>query len=283
MIAVAGLSKHFGRFEAVADLSFDVATHRALALWGPNGAGKTTVLKCMLGLLRYQGRITIDGIDLQAGGRRARRLLGYVPQELAFYDDLSVRETARFFARLRRADAGEVAAALEQVGLTPHAQKPVRALSGGMKQRLALALALLGDPPVLVLDEPTSNLDAGGRGQFLRLLREVKAAGKTIMFTSHRLDEVEALADEVLVMEHGRGLFACPATALAARLHLTTQVKLHVPLHQLDTAVAVLNADGFEARRNGSGVFVRVPPDAKAGPIHLLSRADIQVSDFETE
>lgn len=283
MISVDYLTKKFGRFVAVQDLSFAVEPHQALALWGPNGAGKTTVLKCMLGLLRYQGRIAIDGNDLQNGGREARRLLGYVPQELAFYDDLSVRETAHFFARLRRANTGRVAGALEQVDLLAHAAKPVRALSGGMKQRLALALALLDDPPVLILDEPTSNLDTASRGQFLKLLSQVKAAGKTIVFTSHRLDEVEALADQVLVMEQGRTLFTTPAAKLAGRLNLTTQVKLHLPAEQMDSAISVLHADGFDARRNGTGVLVQVAPDAKAGPIHSLSRADIHVTDFETE
>ncbi|RIK37658.1 MAG: ABC transporter ATP-binding protein [Chloroflexi bacterium] len=283
MITVDYLTKKFGRFVAVQDLSFTVEPHQALALWGPNGAGKTTVLKCMLGLLRYQGRIAIDGNDLQNGGREARRLLGYVPQELAFYDDLSVRETAHFFARLRRADAKRVLGALEQVDLLVHAAKPVRALSGGMKQRLALALALLDDPPVLILDEPTSNLDTASRGQFLKLLSQVKAAGKTIVFTSHRLDEVEALADQVLVMEQGRALFTTPAAQLAARLNLTTQVKLHLPAELMDSALSVLHADGFDARRNGTGVLVQVAPGAKAGPIHSLSRADIHVTDFETE
>ncbi len=283
MITVDYLTKKFGRFTAVQDLSFEVAPHQALALWGPNGAGKTTVLKCMLGLLRYQGRIAINDIDLQNGGRAARRLLGYVPQELAFYDDMSVVETAHFFARLRRAKSGRVDSAIEQVDLTAHRSKPVRALSGGMKQRLALALALLDDPPVLVLDEPTSNLDTAGRGQFLKLLSQVKAAGKTIVFTSHRLDEVEALADQVIVMEQGRALFTTPAAQLAARLNLTTQVKLHLPAELMDNALTVLHAGGFEARRNGVGVLVQVPPDAKAAPIHTLSRANIHVTDFETE
>lgn len=283
MITVDYLTKKFGRFVAVQDLSFEVAPHQALALWGPNGAGKTTVLKCMLGLLRYQGRVAINGIDLQHGGRAARHLLGYVPQELAFYDDLSVVETAHFFARLRRADLGRVSSALEQVDLLAHRTKPVRALSGGMKQRLALALALLDEPPVLILDEPTSNLDTASRGQFLKLLSQVKAAGKTIVFTSHRLDEVEALADRVLVMEHGRALFTTPAAQLAGRLNLTTQVKLHLPAEVMDNALAALHADGFEARRNGVGVLVQVPPDAKAAPIHTLSRANIHVTDFETE
>ncbi|HXF61571.1 MAG TPA: ABC transporter ATP-binding protein [Caldilineaceae bacterium] len=283
MITVDLLTKRFGSFVAVEDLSFTVAPHQALALWGPNGAGKTTVLKCMLGLLRYQGRIAINGVDLAVAGKAARRLLGYVPQELAFYDDLSVGETAHFFARLRRVKPANAIGALEQVDLMDHFDKPVRALSGGMKQRLALALALLDDPPVLVLDEPTSNLDAESRGQLLRLLRQVKAQGKTIVFTSHRLDEVEALADQALVMERGRARCSCPAGELATRLGLTTQIKLHVPAGLMDTAVVALLESGYQARRNGAGVLVQVAPGARAGPIHALSRANIHVTDFETE
>jgi ABC-type multidrug transport system ATPase subunit len=283
MIIVNNLTKRFGRFVAVADLSFSVVPHQALALWGPNGAGKTTVIKCMLGLLRYQGHIAINDIDLAEAGRRARRLLGYVPQELAFYDDLSVATTAHFFARLRRVEPSTVAPLLAQVELADHTGKLVRTLSGGMKQRLALALALLGDPPVLILDEPTSNLDTASRGQLLHMLGQVKAAGKTVVFTSHRLDEVETLADQVLVMEQGKARFTCSAGELAPRLHLTTQVKLHMPLEMIDPAVEVLRADGFEARRNGAGVWVQVQPDAKATPIHTLSRANIHVIDFESD
>jgi ABC-2 type transport system ATP-binding protein/nitrous oxidase accessory protein len=152
-----------------------------------------------------------------------------------------------------------------------------------MKQRLALALALLGDPPVLVLDEPISNLDSESRSQFLRLLSQVKAVGKTIIFTSHRLDEVENLADQVLVMDQGRARFTCPAGELAARLRLTSQIKLHMPVDLMEPAVAILQAGGYQARRNGAGVLVQVVPGAKAGPIHTLSRADIHITDFETE
>jgi ABC-2 type transport system ATP-binding protein/nitrous oxidase accessory protein len=283
MITLSHLTKQFGAFAAVDDLSLKVAPNQALALWGPNGAGKTTVLKCLLGLLRYRGTIEVGGIDIQRQGRQARRLIGYVPQELAFYDDMNTAETVAYFARLRKVTLPAVSFALAPVGLAEHGDKAVGALSGGMKQRLALALALLGDPPVLVLDEPTSNLDAGARAQFLQLLARVKADGKTVLFTSHRLDEVEALADHVLVMEQGRERFTCPAAQLAHRLNLRSQVKLLLPSAQIDPALTLLTADGFQARRNGVGILVDVPHNAKASPIHLLSRAAIEVTDFDME
>lgn len=281
MITISNLSKRFGAFTAVDNLSFQVDARQALALWGPNGAGKTTVIKCLLGLLRYDGQILVDGLDAHRQGKATRRLLGYVPQELSFYPDMDTLETAEFYARLKQAPAGRAAAVLAEVGLAEHAGKPVGALSGGMKQRLALGLALLTDPPTLVLDEPTSNLDAAARHQFLHLLSGVKAAGKTILFTSHRLEEIEALADQALVMDRGRLQVTCPAAELPERLGLRTQVKLRVPETMLDQALAVLQAGGFAASRNGTGVLVDVSPDRKALPIGVLSQASIPVVDFE--
>lgn len=283
MIHFEHLIKTFGRYRAVDDLSLDVKPQQAVALWGPNGAGKTTVIKCLLGLLRYQGRITLGGFDARTQGRKARALLGYVPQELAFYDDMKTLESGYYFAQLKRADMARVPLVLEQVGLANHGAKPVRALSGGMKQRLALALALLADPPVLVLDEPTSSLDTAARSQFLSLLSQVKADGKTIIFTSHRIEEVEALADEVLIMDTGKVIGHCPAYRLAEEAGLRTQVKLKIAQDQLDAALRVLQADGFSVRRNGVGVLVDVLPREKAAPIHSLSRANIHVTDFEVE
>jgi ABC-2 type transport system ATP-binding protein/nitrous oxidase accessory protein len=283
MIEIENLTKDYGTYRAVDDLSLEVASHRAIALWGPNGAGKTTVIKCLLGLLRYQGTITVGGHDANTQGREARSLLGYVPQELAFYDDQTALESAHYFARLKRAEPGRVEKVLAQVGLADHGAKPVRALSGGMKQRLALGLALLADPPVLVLDEPTSSLDTAARGQFLALLCQVKEAGKTIIFSSHRIEEVEALADEVVVMEAGKVVGRSNPRNLAEELGLRTQVKLRMANGDLDAALRVLEADGFSVRKNGVGVLVDVLPREKASPIHSLSRANITVTDFDTE
>lgn len=204
MIAVRDLQKRFGRARVLDGVTFGVAPGEAVALWGPNGAGKSTALRCALGLLNYRGSITIGGLDVRRAGRRVRRLIGYVPQELSFYDDLRVRDAMRLFARIRGASRDDARRLLGEVGLAEHRSKRVRNLSGGMKQRLALAIAQLTDPVVLLLDEPTSNLDAASRADVLTRLGALREKGKTILFTSHRSEEMERLADRVLTMENGR-------------------------------------------------------------------------------
>jgi ABC-type multidrug transport system ATPase subunit len=283
MISIQNVTKRYGAFTALDHLSFDAPAGRALALWGPNGAGKTTLIKCLLGLIPFEGSIRVNGFDVQRQGRQARAAIGYVPQELAFYPELTTLETAHFFARLKKADTRQIAPALELVGILPHADKLVHNLSGGTKQRLALALALLGDPPILVLDEPSANLDVGARDHFLSMLAQLKAAGKTILFTSHRIEEIEALADDALALEQGCARLHCPGRDLAAHLKLRTQIKLFLPGDLLDSALTILQTDGFSAHRNGTGILVQTPHDAKAQPIHALNRAGIVVSNFEME
>ncbi len=214
MLSIQNLTKRYPRpgrawwsdetVTAVSDLSFELAAGTSIALWGVNGAGKTTVLKCLLGLLASEGELHLNGYDLRRDGRTARRFLGYVPQELAFHNDLSVAESCRFYARLKGVGDARIPVVLAQVGLTGQEKKAVGALSGGMKHRLALALALLAEPPVLLLDEPTSNLDAATRDEFIALLVQLRNAGKTLLFTSHYADEVERLAGRVLVLADGR-------------------------------------------------------------------------------
>ncbi len=285
IISVTELTKIFGRYRspvtAVDHLSFSVDSGEAVALWGPNGAGKTTVIKCLLGLLRYRGEVRVGGCDSRRQGKAARRLMGYVPQEISFHDDLSVAQTMDFYARLKKVDRERIRDVLAQVELIEHVPKKIRALSGGMKQRLALAIALMANPPVLLLDEPTSNLDAAGRDQFLHLLSQLKGEGKTILFTSHRLEEIKTLSTRVLVLEHGRLMLTSSASELAEHLGLQARLRLFVSGREREQALEVLTASGLRASANGRGLLVDVSPTHKALPIRLLEQAEITVEDFE--
>ncbi len=195
-----GLRKRYGRRAALEDVSFEAARGELLAVVGPNGAGKTTLLQILAGVLAP------DAGRVAAGGRRP----GWVPQQSAVYSRLSVEQNLRLFARLERvADVrGAVARMLDQTGLRDRARDPVGRLSGGNRQRVNIAVGLLGDPDVLLLDEPSTSLDPRQREVLWSFVGELAAAGTTVIYTTHDVAEVERHAARVLVLADGELLFA---------------------------------------------------------------------------
>jgi ABC-type multidrug transport system ATPase subunit len=190
MIRIRDLAVDLGGRPVLRGVDLDVARGEAVALVGPNGAGKTTVLRAVVRLVRHRGTIEVGGA------------LGYMPQVPAFLEE-TARGALCFVAALRGAMAGEVDPLLARVGLLAHARRPVASFSAGMKQRLSLAAALIGDPEILVLDEPTASLDLRGQREFIEMLRALEDEGKTVLMTSHREEEVRALADRVVVLDEG--------------------------------------------------------------------------------
>lgn len=284
MISVSQLTKTFGRLTAVDRLSFGVQAGEVVALWGANGAGKTTALRCLLHLIPFSGQIHVHGLDVCRQGRAVRQQVGFVPQTLSFHDDLTAAETLTFYARLKRLPAGsDLSPLLDQLALAPHLAQRVQNLSGGLKQRLALALALLADPPILILDEPTANLDIRAREDFLLQLQRLKQQGKTVVFSSHRLEEVTALADRVLLLESGRLVIDAPPRELERRLGWETTLHLYLPPQMIAPALDTLAAGGLAVSRNGRGVRVQVAPGQKAESLRLLHEAGITVEDFAME
>ena len=286
LIHVEQLTKRFKGHTVVDHLSFDIPAGQAVALWGPNGAGKTTSLRCLIGLLPFDGQIIVGGFNVSKQGKEVRKSLGFVPQELAFHDDLTVLETMHFYARLKDVPTpleSHIQPLLNRVDLSAHREKLIRELSGGLKQRLALGIALLGDPPILVLDEPTSNLDAHARDDFLALLLELKAAGMTMIFSSHRLEEIATLADRVLLLEDGKLIADSPPLELSDQAGWNVTLRLILEKADLKPAMAILNQHGFSASPNGKGIRVKVTPGHKGRPIGVLSQAGFEVQDFDIE
>src|SRR5690606_16935608 len=178
-------------------LDLSVATGNTVALIGPNGSGKTTTLKSLMGLVRpSSGRITVDGHDA-SGGPEARARLGYLPQRITFPEGSTARGVLAFHARLRGADPQTIDPLLQRVGLADAGGREVDGFSGGMRQRLGLAAALLGDPAALVLDEPSAALDPTGALMVRDILQGIRAEGTTVLLSSHDLAEVASLADQV--------------------------------------------------------------------------------------
>ncbi|MCI0481872.1 MAG: ABC transporter ATP-binding protein [Candidatus Dadabacteria bacterium] len=283
MIRINNVTKRFGRLTAVDSVSFEVSGGEALALLGSNGAGKSTLIKCILGLLDYTGEITVNGINARERSKEAKSLIGYLPQEPVFYD-MKTKDIIRFFARIRGAEKGSEERLLDGVGLAGHADKYASELSGGMRQRLSFAVALLSEPEVLLLDEPTSNLDARARVDFLKLVKEYKDRGKTVVFSSHRLDEVDYLSDRVVLMREGRLVFDDGPTALKKSLGLKLRANILVGEDSVSDAVSVLSGAGIVVHgRNGRGLVVDVLAEDRMRPVRELLMREIRVTDFTVE
>ncbi|MBT9566842.1 MAG: ATP-binding cassette domain-containing protein [Thiobacillus sp.] len=209
MLTVRGLSKRYGDTEVVRDLDLTVRRGECFGLLGPNGAGKTTTLRLLLGLIEPDsGTIDLTGIAIPQQAREARMKIGVVPQMDNLDPDFSVRENlfayGRYFGMDKAAIAARVPALLEFSGLTSKADALITQLSGGMKRRLTLARALVHDPAILFLDEPTTGLDPQARHLIWQGLRRLIAEGKTIVLTTHFMDEAERLTDRLAILDHGR-------------------------------------------------------------------------------
>jgi ABC-type multidrug transport system ATPase subunit len=209
VIAARDLSLALDGRSILERVSFDVSRGEAVALVGANGSGKTSILRCLLGFVPFTGRVTIEGHDVVHEPIVARSLVGYVPQRAAF-GDARAGDVLAFVATLRRIERPRIEAILALVGLAGRAGERVRTFSGGMLQRLALAVALLPDPPVLFFDEPSANLDREGQLLFYDLVARLRAEGHTLLLASHRTEEVENLTDRLLHVDRGR-LVGTPA------------------------------------------------------------------------
>lgn len=206
IIEVNNLVRKFGDLTAVNDVSFNVEEGEIFGFLGPNGAGKTTVIRLMLGLIKpTSGTVAIFGRDVSRGLRDTLPRVGAMVENPAFYPYLSGRDNMIVMSRAAGLEnANRIEDLLEMVGLLTRADDKYETYSLGMKQRLAIAAALLNDPELIILDEPALGLDAAGIRQVRELLRQLKSAGKTLFVSSHLLHEVEQVCDRVAVIDHGR-------------------------------------------------------------------------------
>jgi ABC-2 type transport system ATP-binding protein len=243
MIEAISLCKRYGGFTAVDDLSFDVQPGQVLGFLGPNGAGKSTTMKMLTGFLApTAGTARINGHDILDDSLAARKCLGYLPEGAPSYGEMTVQEFLTFIARVRQLDgnaqASAVAKAMERLNLTEVRHQAIETLSKGFKRRVGLAQAILHDPQVLILDEPTDGLDPNQKHEVRGLIRDM-APDKIIVISTHILEEVEALCNRVMIIAGGRLLADETPAGLVARSRYHNAVTL--VLEESEQAASVLS------------------------------------------
>ncbi|MEO6938463.1 MAG: ABC transporter ATP-binding protein [Collimonas sp.] len=236
LLTVSSLSKSYGDRRAVDGISFQVRQGQTLGLIGPNGAGKSTTVSLICGLLRPDaGQILLDGEAVSAGNSTAKHKIGLVPQELALYEDLSANENLKLFGALYGLTGSRLktrcSEVLALVNLSDRAADKPGSFSGGMKRRLNIAAALLHDPQLLILDEPTVGVDPQSRNAIFDSLEQLKREGRSLIYTSHYMEEIERLADHIVIIDHGKVLADETPAALFQRLpaQAALQVDLALP------------------------------------------------------
>ncbi len=219
-VEVIDVRRTFGKVRAIDGLSLSVPTGNVVGIVGPNGAGKTTLIDMICGLVRpSSGTVRVLGENVATSGAALRSRIGVLPQETALYEEVTAQQNLNFAASLYNVPRAEarIDEVLELVGLRQRANDVVRGFSGGMQRRLAIARALLHNPPLLILDEPTVGVDVEARHQIWAHVRSLRATGRTVVLTTNYLDEAEALCDRVAILREGKLLAEDTPAALTAR------------------------------------------------------------------
>jgi ABC-2 type transport system ATP-binding protein len=284
VLEARGLRKAFGGLVAVDDVSLTVDRGETVGLLGPNGAGKTTTISMLCGLLAADaGEVRVGGEDMHPRATRPRRLLGYVPQDLAVYPDLTARENLRFFGRLQRLDRAELASrvddVLEVTGLADRGDDRVEQFSGGMKRRLNIGIGLLHRPTLLVLDEPTVGVDPQSRNAILASIEQLAGSGLAVLYTTHYMEEAERLCDRISIMDQGRVVAEGRRRDLIATVGERDRVRLEIAGDATAAAAACARVPGVgSADVEDTAVICLVDGAAAALPGLLAAVAEADAS-----
>lgn len=253
-VTLTGVSKRFAKQLAVDHVDLQLRAGESVALAGHNGAGKSTLLKLILGLIHpSEGQVHLMGHETSAAAAVAvRKEIGYLPETVSLYPSLTGIEVLNFFAKLKGQPLAKNQELLSRVGLLGASTRRVRTYSKGMRQRLALAQAMLGDPQVLLFDEPTTGLDPASRQVFYEIVSELRAKGATILLSSHALSEIEAQTDRIVVMKQGKKIADGTLSELRVQSELPTRVVLSFESEAAAQALLAQGTQTAEVQRVGT-------------------------------
>jgi len=280
VVAIEKVGKDFEGRVALDDVSFDLPEGRCMALIGHNGAGKTTLMKLILGLAApARGRVDVLGVDPAKADKRFRQQLGFLPENVAFHDELTGLDTLTFYARLKGAPLEERMTLLDRVGLTHAAGRRVKTYSKGMRQRLGLAQALLGAPRLLLLDEPTTGLDPLLRQEFYQIIHELTEKGVAVILSSHNLTELEARTDLAIILRDGRLVASGDLHTLRREAKLPTTIRVRGDVSAIARQMNL--TAGFTLAIDQGGVDFECPAAEKMALVRKLVELGDLCSDIE--
>jgi ABC-2 type transport system ATP-binding protein len=284
-IEVKALTKIYNGFTAVNSVSFSVKKGEIFGFLGPNGAGKTTTIKAMLDLIHADaGTITINGIDIRKHGKEAKKYVGYMPEKVAFYDNLTAEQNLRFYAEIKHASNEECTKLIDEFGLGDTGKKRVGKFSKGMVQRLGMARAILGSPPILILDEPSGGLDPRGVVLIRDKILEMKKKGSTIFVSSHILSEIQEICDRVGIINKGVLVAQDSVEGLSKKLNLKPQISITVDRISSTIENAVKKLPGVEVVQiKGNILDIICDSTMKAKVILTITEAGGNIQNLQTK
>ena len=284
-IEIKDVACHFGAVRALDGISLEVAAGTVMGIVGPNGAGKTTLIDVLCGLAQpSRGSVHVFGENVRSRARAIRARIGVLPQETALYDEVTAVDNLRFAAALydvAKPDA-RIAEMLELVGLTSRARDVVRGFSGGMQRRLAIARALLHDPQLLVLDEPTVGVDVEARHLIWKHIRALRACGRTVLLTTNYLDEAEALCDRVAILRAGVVVAEDTPSALAARAGKCLEIECDERSAGVVAELLARRTGVLRSERSEVGLCLYLEPDVAPEELVHEARAACSIAGFRT-
>lgn len=284
IIELQQFEKWYGSINAVKSLNLTITKGETFGLLGPNGSGKSTIIRAIAGLhFPTKGKILINGRDITKAAKELKKLISYMPQRVNMPDYLSAREVITFYAKLRGVDLKRVDEVIDYVALEDSADRYTREYSGGMLQRVGLAIAFLSDSEIYILDEPTLNLDPLGINRFRELIQELKQKGKTIVFSSHILEDAVQLADRVGILIEGQmaKIESIPELRADIARETTVRIKLSNPLKGIQNILETAGAQSVSA--NGRSCIFKADPNHRLSIIRAIESAGGVIEEFHTD
>ena len=283
-IGLSGVTKQFGDVTALRDLDLTVEEGEIFGFLGPNGAGKSTTINVLLDFIQpTSGTATVLGHEAHKESHAIRQRIGVLPDGFSVYDRLTGRQHVEFAIESKDADDDPMAV-LDRVGIADAADRKAGAYSKGMAQRLALGMALVGDPDLIVLDEPSTGLDPNGAREMREIIVEENQRGTTVFFSSHILEQVEAVCDRVGILDEGQLVAEDSVRGLRQSMETETVLSVSVSAVTSDAIQAVRRCEGVSNVTGQDGtISVTVGEGSKTAVLHALEETDVEVQDFATE